>query len=507
MTRLWPVSVLLVALLAPPPAASQADPVVATREGKLSGLLEDGLAVFKGVPYAAPPTGRLRWREPRPVAAWSGIRSADAFGPACVQPRGLKGGVTSEAMSEDCLTLNVWSPRPDAAARLPVMVWLHGGSFRVGAGSLAYYDGAELAKRGAVVVTVNYRLGYLGFFAHPALEPERGPVNFGLLDQIAALEWVRRNIAAFGGDPANVTLFGESAGGISVLRLMTSPLARGLFHKAIVQSGGGWNEAVTREAASQDGVRAAAAMGMGPGLATAERLREAPPEWLANLGLTSLHTADFGPIRGDAALPSSPVLAFARGDEARVPLLIGANSFEGSLLADYGVPASVALGPFASELAEVRRVYGGVAEGDRLAQEVWATETFLAPARWVARVHSQRAPTWLYHFDYVAAAHRTFAPWGAPHGGELLYVFGSYEKVPYMKETFAERDREVARALGDYWVAFARSGAPAVPGLPAWPAYTSTKDVTLVFGASVAARDGFLKARLDFHTSRFERKK
>jgi para-nitrobenzyl esterase len=303
-----------------------------------------------------------------------------------------------------------------------------------------------------------------------------------------------------------VTLFGESAGGISVLHLMTSPLARGLFHKAIVQSGGGWNEAVTREAAIEDGVRAARAAGL-PADATAEQLRALPAERLAYLGLTSLNTADFGPIRGDAALPSSPVLAFARGEEARIPLLIGANSFEASLLVDYNVPASVALGPYAPEIAEVRRVYAGVGEGDRLAQEVWATETFLAPARWVARLHSRRAPTWLYHFDYVAAAHRSFAPYGAPHGGELLYVFGSYEKVPYMGATFEERDREVARALGDYWVAFARSGDPAVAGRPAWPAFTADRDVTLVFGETIAARPGLLKARLDYHTAHFERRK
>ena len=239
------LSVFLAALLLLPGARRSCAEVrshAVDETGRLDGDIEDGLRIFEGIPYAAAPVGELRWRAPKPPLPWTGIRQAKHFGPAC--PQAPSNDVPAEDMSEDCLTLNIWSPARRSEDRLPVMVWLHGGGFNKGSARMPVYNGANLASKGVVVVTLNYRLGYLGFFGHPLLTEEAKAentltANFGLLDQVAALQWVQRNIHAFGGDPSNVTLFGESAGGISTLALMTAPIARGLFHKAILQSGGG----------------------------------------------------------------------------------------------------------------------------------------------------------------------------------------------------------------------------------------------------------------------------
>ena len=262
------VSLLATAVLWQAPGVhAQTAAVVKTQGGDVQGVAERDVVAFKGIPYAAPPVGNLRWREPQPATAWPGVRKGDAYGTACIQKPGLSqaNGGDPGPLSEDCLYLNVWTPKADPAARLPVMVWIHGGAYIFGGGSLPLYDGAPRAKKGAVVVTLNYRLLQLGFFAHPALQKENpgGPANFGLLDQIAALRWVQRNIAEFGGNPGNVTILGQSAGGKSVLALFASPLARGLFQKGIAQSSYGVPDATTAKAL-QAGIKAADALGASP---------------------------------------------------------------------------------------------------------------------------------------------------------------------------------------------------------------------------------------------------
>ena len=311
-------------------------PLVATRHGKIVGVVQEETHIWRGIPYAAPPTGELRWRAPQPVTPWQDVRQADCFSCASWQDitwcRELGGGDPGN-FSEDCLYLNVWAP----AVRhepLPVMVWLHGGGYTIGAGSLPPYDGQALAKRGAIVVTVNYRLGHLGFFAHPALEGEEAECihNFALLDQIAALRWVQDNIAAFGGDTQNVTLFGESAGARSVLSLMASPLAKGLFHKAIIQSGYTLPD-TPREVALKKGVALAEHLGLAH--ATAEQLRALPAEtfWPLDAPFKIAPT----PISGDVVLPHPMLEIFFAAKQHPIPVMIGSNSYEASVLAVFGV--------------------------------------------------------------------------------------------------------------------------------------------------------------------------
>ena len=299
---------------APPQGAA----IVRTKVGDVEGGVENHVLVFKGIPYAAPPVGDLRWRAPQPAASWQGVRKADAYGNACIQIPGLSlaNGGDPGTLSEDCLYLNVWTPQADPAAKLPVMVWIHGGAYIFGAGALDVYDGAPLASKGAVVVNLNYRVGQLGFFVHPALERENpgGPANFGLLDQIAALKWVQQNIAQFGGDPGNVTIFGQSAGAKSVLALFSSPLARGLFHKGIAMSSYALPDA-TRAKALEIGIKVAAAVGLDGANATAAELRAVPAGKFGELKGQEFSTAPV-PISGDTVLPQSIQDTFAAGKEA-----------------------------------------------------------------------------------------------------------------------------------------------------------------------------------------------
>jgi para-nitrobenzyl esterase len=309
--------------------------------GEIEGVVEDGLGVFEGIPYAAPPAGALRWRAPKPPLPWTGTRAAQEFGPACPQEKSKD--IAAGDMSEDCLTLNIWSAAKRAEDRLPVMVWLHGGGFNKGSARMPVYNGANLAKRGVVVVTLNYRLGYLGFFGHPLLTEEakaenEPTANFGLLDQLAALQWVKRNIEAFGGDSSNVTLFGESAGGVSTLALMTAPSARGLFQKAIIQSGGGRWIAPTLTtgagkflAAHEYGERAARAFGLKAEDALAGLRSKSWQDIRAKLSAIP-ELSDQTPFLDGQLLTDQIEPVFARGDQLHIPIIVGANSYEGVLL-------------------------------------------------------------------------------------------------------------------------------------------------------------------------------
>jgi para-nitrobenzyl esterase len=425
--------------------------------GVLVGTLDSGVESFKGVPYAAPPVGALRWTLPRPVASWAQERAADDFGLSCMQisvPRSVPPASRGAQLSEDCLTLNVWAPQ--VAKMAPVMVWIHGGGNDSGSSANIYYDGTAFARDGIVLVTLNYRLGSFGF------QPHHGEANFGLWDQVAALGWVRDNIASFGGDPANVTLFGESTGGEDTLALMTAAPARGLFQKAIVESGGGgWGPPPTMAemASRKDGVadHDAAAGHDAPAGHDTSTTHDA----LADEG------ADYGPTIDGHLLKEPPLAAFAAGRAARIPLIIGTNSEEGVLLGPD--PRTEGLFPKLSkdDQAQLAKLYGSAASNDTaLARLEFRDGYFASEARWIAtKASAWGAPAYLYRFEYVLGVLQARRP-GAYHGSEIPFVFG---RLPTQRTD--ENDLRVERAMHDCWVAFARTGKPTCADAPDWPPF------------------------------------
>ncbi|MEB4675628.1 carboxylesterase/lipase family protein [Enterobacteriaceae bacterium G50] len=482
-------------------------PLAEIRQGTLLGLVDENIHLWRGIPFAQPPIGPLSWRAPRPVQPWSGVRQADTFSASCWQNidycRELGGGDPGR-FSEDCLYLNVWSPAVRSVP-LPVMVWLHGGGFTIGAGGLPPYDGKALAQRNVVVVTVNYRLGHLGFFAHPALDGEDDePLNnFALLDQIAALRWVQENIAAFGGDSNNVTLFGESAGARSVLSLMASPRAAGLFHKAVIQSGYTLPD-TPREKALEKGVQLAVHFGLEN--ATAEQLRAIPPEkfWPLEAPLNIGPT----PIAGDAVLPQPMLDVFFAGKQHAMPVLIGSNSDEASVMAVFGVD-------LAGEIEKLRRtrrlglgliklLYPGVKGDEELGRQVCRDMAFTTLG-YVVMQSQQRVnqPCWRYWFDYVAEAeHATYAN-GAWHGNEVPYVFDTLTLAEPARFYVNERDRAFAAQVADYWVNFAHHASTTctvLNGPTRWPASVQGRDRLLRIGlnkhAGFKVENRFMRARL-----------
>ena len=476
------------------PARAAEAPVVRVAEGQAQGVGEDGVAVFKGLPYAAPPLGPLRWRAPQAPAGWSGVRDVSAYGADCVQKRGGWDSTQSKLpVSEDCLTLNVWAPAK--AAGLPVMVWIHGGGFTMGSGSQPLFDGGKLARRGMVVVTLNYRLGRFGFFAHPALTAEGAGAalgNYGLMDQVAALQWVKRNIAAFGGDPDKVTIFGESAGGGSVIQHMLMKPSQGLFRAAVSESGGGRDVWPTLAEAEQKGVAFAAKAGVQGGDAAAlAQLRALPAKTVAGaLDLLSGEPDIYsGPMIDGRLVTLRPSDGFAAGRQAKVPFLVGANSNE------LGFIPVLFLGPVTAAAAKqlgddkdaVVKAYGSKAESDaRLASDL----TFVEPARFLASQTSARGqPTWLYSFGYVPTAQRASQK-GAGHATELAFVFGNLGELA---KPATPEDEQAATLIGDYWTAFAKTGDPNGAGRPAWPRYDAKTDQRLeisITGAAVAGPAG-----------------
>jgi para-nitrobenzyl esterase len=478
-----------------------AAPAATIDSGQLSGAMEDGVAVFRGIPFAAPPVGPLRWRPPQPPAPWQGVRQAVAYGPDCVQVpmTEVPGPGFTGPSGEDCLYLNVWTPLRKPAKPLPVMVWIYGGAYIMGAGSYPDYDGAHFAQQGVVVVTINYRVGLFGFFAHPALTREAagGPVgDYGFMDQVAALKWVHRDIAAFGGDPANVTIFGQSAGGEAVNALLVSPAARGLFAKAITQSGGdrqlpglGWPTLAVAEARGQAWAASVGVAGDDPAA-----LRALPADVVAR-GAFGPHSP--APIIDGQVVPERIEKALADGHHAVVPFMVGANSDEQSLLRWLPNATAAFLKTLGNERAAVLALYeqGGVGE-TAAAAEAWGEAVMVGPARFVARgMAASGAPTWLYHFAYVPIAKRGAVP-GAPHGAEINYIFANEGRVSMFGEGPA--DAATADLMHAYWIAFAKTGDPNGPGRPPWPRYTAASDTLLEFGDDGAhvVKD-FHKARLD----------
>jgi len=483
-TLLPMISALALAASAMPVAARADQPVVQVPVGALRGVEQDGLRVFRGVPYAAAPVGTLRWKPPVAAPAWTGVRDALDFGPVCHQPKPRPGGIYSspiKAMSEDCLSLNVWAP--DGAKKAPVLVWIHGGSLIGGASSEGMYDGAALARQGLVVVSINYRLGVLGYMGHPELSaesPDHVSGNYGLLDQIAALKWVQANIASFGGDPSNVTIAGESAGGLSVMYLMASPPARGLFHRAIAQSAYMISTPSLREA--KYGHVPAEAMGA----ATAAKLGAKSLADLRAMDADSLTTGalaagflTFGAVDGKV-LPAQLVDVFDRGEQARVPILAGFNSGEIRSLRILAPPPPADASTYE---AEVRKRYGDLADdflklypSNDLAESVLLTPRDAlygwTAERLVAKQTAVGQAGYLYYFDHGYPAADAAGLHGF-HAAEIPYVFGTAKTTPpaWPKSPDTPAEARLSTAMTRYWASFARDGAPTAAGEAAWKPY------------------------------------
>jgi para-nitrobenzyl esterase len=492
-------------------AAALSLPAVATAEdvqarppaGALQGVAEGGLHVFKGVPYAGAPVGPNRWKPPQPAPRWEGVRQATAFGPACVQPTAKVPNLYSQdlgATSEDCLTLNVWAPSD--GKRAPVLVWIHGGALSASSSKDPMYDGARLARRGGVVVvSINYRLGVFGYLAHPELSAEsaRGVSgNYGLLDQIEALKWVQANIAAFGGDPANVTIVGESAGGLSVMYLMASPLARGLFAKAIAQSAYMISTPELKQA------RFGAPAAEQSGLALGEALKAPSIAALRGLDAQALSDASvragfspFGAVDGEV-LPAQLTEIFDQGRQAPVPILAGFNSGEIRSLRMLAPPEPAS--PATYE-ATIRERYGDLAEAFlRLYPKSNMAESILATTRdalygWTAErlARSQTAQgqaAYLYLFDHGYPAADAIGLHGF-HASELPYLFGSRDATPPLWPRVPKTSDETAlsEAMMDYWTSFTRDGRPSAAKAPAWPAFTPGGAYLRFAGAPRVERD------------------
>lgn len=474
--------------------AALAGPVVQTRNGAVEGAAATDIEFFKGIPFAAPPVGALRWRAPQPAQSWQGVRQATAFSRDCHQePQSEPPGPGfNNPMSEDCLYLNIWRPKQKAARPLPVMVWIYGGAFIMGAGSYPSYDGSNFARGGVVLVTFNYRLGRLGFFAHPALSREQAnepTANYGLMDQIAALRWVRANIAAFGGDARNVTIFGESAGAASVNYLMASPLARGLFDKAIAESGGSGSNLQSLAAAEAAGK----AWGDKKGATDLAALRALPVETVWDGPVTNTATQ---PIDGKLVVMNLDK-AFDSGAVAKVPYMAGANSREESLLRwlpDYQLRWLKSLGDKGPPLLAMYRAEEP--DEKRAAAKAWGESFGAVPAR--AKVRAMAAgggKAFLYRYGYVPDAARGSVS-GAGHDAEMEMVFATRDLR--WRAPWSARDAAMARTVQSYWINFARSGDPNGTGLPAWPAYDAKDAAQMNFerdGAKAAKH--YLRQRLD----------
>jgi para-nitrobenzyl esterase len=506
-------------------SAPAADPVqaeVATEHGLIGGAPsadDPTVLVWKGIPYAAPPVGELRWKPPAPAVHWKGVRDAKEFGSACWQPEpnpeSFYGGGPIER-DEDCLYLNVWSAAKSSDEARPVMVWVHGGALVTGTGATPWYDGTALAKKGVVLVTINYRLGPMGFLAHPALSAESSPPssgNYGILDQIAALQWVRDNIKTFGGDPKNVTIFGESAGSWSICYLQATPLARGLFHRAIGESGGVFDPMAPLAKATGDvapaeeaGVRLAKALGL-EGQVTAAALRAKTPEQIYD-------TMAKGGGRGafwfrpnvDGWVYPQPIYdLFASGQHSDVPLTVGSNADEGTALWGTTAPTTVAAyrkaieshyGDFARD---VLAAYPAAADSDAKAAflDLQGDDVFAWQMRTWARLASApgTSPVFLYYFTRVPPGPES-ETYGSYHAAEIVYAFDNLKKGR-SSHTWEPADEALADTMSSYWVSFAKDGDPNEEGLPPWPRYAIATDQALELGNEIRVLDALKKERLD----------
>jgi para-nitrobenzyl esterase len=461
-----------------------AAPQVKTTSGMVEGKDEGAVHAFLGIPYAAPPVGDLRWKPPAAVAKWTGVRKATDFGPHCMQ-----GNVYGDMKfrdsggSEDCLSLNVWVPAEASRAKLPVMVWIYGGGFVAGTSSEARQDGTHLAQQGVVVVSMNYRLGIFGFFVHPELAKESGrnsAGNYGLLDQLAALEWVHDNIAAFGGDPGNVTIFGESAGSFAVSTLMAAAPARGLFQKAIGESGGAFSEVLptgtlaARETRDQNWVDSLSTNGLAG-------LRAMPAS--AVLDAENKKGAPrFTPLADGLVLTEPVPATYAAGKQAHVPLLAGWNRDEGAGEGDgmtaekWKARAAQLVGEHADEFLTY---YPADTDEQAVRSAIdYGSDAFIAFGTWKwidAHVKTGDAPVYRYHFELAAPTSKFHPGSFAFHSDDIEYVFGTLDTRP--GAVWRPEDRKLSDEMMSYWTNFARTGDPNGTGLPEWPRFDKDGNV------------------------------
>ena len=487
------------ALFALAGAAGQAQVgTVAVAEGKLDGVSADGVTAFKGVPFAAAPVGTLRWASPVPAPHWAGVRQADRFAPSCMQDPAFSARMgMPPAISEDCLYLNVWTPAKTAAERLPVMVWIYGGGFALGSTAWPIYDGTRFAKQGVVLVSVAYRLGALGFLATSELSREGGGGSgtYGLQDQVAALRWVKANIARFGGDPARVTIFGESAGGMSTSILAASPPARGLFQRVISESGGSFSPPQTVEGARGEtvmpldraeaqGARFLAAIGA-KDIAAARAL----PAATVQAGPDASRMGGFWPVLDGKVIVGDQYVLYGAGRFNDTPALIGTNSDEGALFAQPGMTTArfeeeVRHG-FGAHAGAILAAYPHATDADaaQASKDIFRDSTF-GWSTWAwARLQAEHGATkpFVYYFD-----HRTpTSPHGASHAAEMAFVFGNFGVPGGENPTLDERT--LSDRMQRYWVNFARSGDPNGPGLPQWPRFDPAEQQVLMLDGGAAA--------------------
>jgi len=442
---------------------------VATVHGQLQGTATEmtGMALFRGVPYAAAPVGANRWREPQAVSAWAGVRQATEFAARCVQG-GFAPGAEQPLTSEDCLYLNIWTPADTAAAALPVLIWIHGGGFFTGSGSADIYDGEALASKGAVVITLNYRLGSFGFLAHPELSaesPNHSSGNYGMLDVLAAVKWVKENIAAFGGDPDRITLMGESAGGNVVANLVASPLSTGLFQRAILQSGAwmGWG-GITRQPTLAEREVIGAGLVSAYGAASIAELRQASTQAV----FENIPAAGSTMNVDGYLLPRDSSLIFAEGTQQPVDVLAGSNRDEGVFfgpgIQEADAFRTYARNKFATLSERFLELYPATSDAVANASYLSAYTNELAwQLRKMGTFQSGRGrAAWLYFFTHVPPGQEAR---GATHVAELPYMFNHADQNP----NWTDLDRQLADQMSSYWVNFAATGNPNAAGLPAWP--------------------------------------
>ncbi|WP_415500658.1 carboxylesterase/lipase family protein [Asticcacaulis taihuensis] len=501
------------------PSCAGAPNTVQTVSGAVQGVTVEGVESFKGIPFAAPPLGDLRWRAPQPAAKWTGVKVADTFGHDCMQtPFGGDAAPLGATPGEDCLVLNVWRPAGvPKDAKLPVIFWIYGGGFVNGGSSPPVYDGSSFAKKGVIMVSANYRLGRFGFFGFPELTKENKDNgllgNYGYMDQIAALKWVQANIAAFGGDPANVTIFGESAGGGSVNTLMTSTQSKGLFAKAIVQSGGGRGNLMGNRELSKDkpgmpssetlGVNLARKYGIeGTGAEALAALRKLSAEQINDgLGMMTMGQAGQtygGPMVDGVIVAEAPQAVYEAGRQAKVPFMIGADTADiGFGFAPTKEAAFAAFGPYADQ-AKAAYDPDGTKTVQQINAEIGMDKAMVEPSRFVAStISKQGIPAYEFRFGYVADSMKAEWKTGTPHATEIPYVMNTVKEKYGDKLTPA--DAKIADQTNSYWANFAKTGNPNGEGLPHWPKYDSAKDELMVFtpeGVPVAQADPW-KARMD----------
>jgi len=480
--------------------------VVKIDTGQLKGTEQGGVMAFKGIPYAAPPVGNLRWRPAQEPVAWDGVRAADAYGAFCPQRRAEILWFELGEMNEDCLTLNVWTPDISDGARLPVMVWIHGGGYVQGSGNIPRLNSPEMAQQGVVLVTVNYRLSVFGFFAHPALsQAQSGELlgNYGLTDLVASLEWVQRNITAFGGDPENVTIFGESAGGALVNYLMVMPSSEGLFHRAISQSAsvGLAPDARLRERSGFQvpGEKAGMVYARRAGVDQSEDVVAALRAMSTEELIAALDpNSRFTPVVEGELIPDLVGVMLAEGRQHNVPYLTGGVSWEASLGWQIGGGFSPDRMAKLVPAEDKERLYPGLDEAG-VTDQVFGDIIILSQARYVGdQMKNVSSPTYQYFFSYVADERRGSQP-GVAHADDIAFVMRTLEVD---LESVSERDREISRLMNAYWVRFAKTGNPNAYNLPEWPAYLEDNPWVLEIGDEVILHDNFLSERMDYHKQR-----